>query len=123
VRCGLVSHIRRVTIGAVPARESAMQSDNRFFDDAAKLASGVLGTLVGVRREIEQMARAQLERMLASMNLVARDEFEAVKAMAAKARSEQEDLVARVAALEAALAGRDVQPGAGAPKTPESDPK
>ena len=52
-----------------------MQSDNRFLDDAAKLASGALGTLVGVRREIEQLARAQLERMLASMNLVSRDEF------------------------------------------------
>lgn len=99
-----------------------MQSENRFFDDAAKLASGALGTLVGVRREIEQMARAQLERMLASMNLVSRDEFEAVKAMAAKARTEQEDLSARVAVLEAALAGKAEQPAPAAPKSPDSAP-
>jgi len=99
-----------------------MQSDNRFLDDAAKLASGALGTLVGVRREIEQLARAQIDRMLGSMNLVSRDEFEAVKAMAAKARSEQEDLASRVAVLEAALAAKAGQPASAAPKSPDSAP-
>jgi BMFP domain-containing protein YqiC len=98
-----------------------MQSDNRFLDDAARLAGGALGTLAGVRREIEQLARAQLERILANMNLVGRDEFEAVKAMAAKARSEQEDLAERVAALEAALANSGKTP-AGAPNPPSSPP-
>ena len=78
-----------------------MQSDNRFFDDAAKLAGGAIGTLTGLRREIEALARQQVERLLARMDLVTRDEFEAVKEMAAKARSEQEDLTARLAALEA----------------------
>jgi hypothetical protein len=98
-----------------------MQSDNRFLDDAAKLAGGALGTLAGIRREIEQLARAQLERVLAGMNLVPRDEFEAVKAMAVKARSEQEDLAERVAALEAALANR-AGPAAAAPNPPSSAP-
>ncbi len=78
-----------------------MQSDNRFFDDAAKLAGGAIGTLAGLRREIESLARQQVERLLARMDLVTRDEFEAVKEMAAKARAEQEDLTARLAALEA----------------------
>jgi BMFP domain-containing protein YqiC len=93
-----------------------MQSDNRFLDDAARVASGALGAFTGVRRELEQLARHQLERVLATMNLVTRDEFEAVKAMAAKARSEQEAMAVRIAALEAALAGRDA-----APAKPASD--
>ena len=77
-----------------------MQSDNRLFDDAAKLAGGAIGTLAGLRREIEALARQQVERLLARLDLVTRDEFEAVKAMAAKARAEQEDLTARIVALE-----------------------
>jgi BMFP domain-containing protein YqiC len=84
-----------------------MQSDNRFLDDAARVASGALGAFTGVRRELEQLARHQIERVLATMNLVTRDEFETVKAMAAKARAGQEELGAKVAALEAALAERD----------------
>ena len=78
-----------------------MQSDNRFLDDAARLAGGAIGTLAGLRREIEALARQQVERLLARMDLVTRDEFDAVKEMAAKARAEQEDLAARLAALEA----------------------
>ncbi len=83
-----------------------MQSDNRFFDDAAKLAGGAIGTLAGLRREIEALARQQVERLLARMDLVTRDEFEAVKEMAAKARAEQEDLTDRLAALEAKPAAK-----------------
>jgi len=77
-----------------------MQSDNRFLDDAAKLAGGAIGSLTGLKREIETLARQQVERLLARMDLVTRDEFDAVKEMAAKARAEQEDLAARLAALE-----------------------
>lgn len=83
-----------------------MQSDNRFFDDAAKLAGGAIGTLAGLRREIEALARQQVERLLARMDLVTRDEFEAAKEMAAKARAEQEDLTDRLAALEAKAAAK-----------------
>lgn len=82
-----------------------MQSQNRFFDDLARVATGAIGTLSGVRSEVESRLREQLERVLAGMDLVSRDEFEAVKAMAAKARSEQEDLEKRVAELESRLAG------------------
>jgi len=81
-----------------------MQTQNRFFDDLARVAAGALGTLSGVKSEVEARLREQLERALAGMDLVSRDEFEAVKAMAAKARSEQEDLANRLAALEAKLA-------------------
>jgi len=81
-----------------------MQSQNRFFDDLARVAAGAMGTLSGVRSEVETRIREQLERVLAGMDLVSRDEFEAVKAMAAKARSEQEDLQKRVAGLESRLA-------------------
>ena len=81
-----------------------MESGNRLLDDLARVASGALGTLSGVRSEIETRIGEQVERMLARMNLVRREEFEAVQAMAAKARLAQEALEARVAALEAKLA-------------------
>jgi BMFP domain-containing protein YqiC len=83
-----------------------MQSQNRFFDDMTRVASGAMGALSGVRGEIEARFRDQLERILAGMDLVSREEFEAVKAMAAKAREEQEVLQQRIAELEARLAGR-----------------
>lgn len=91
-----------------------MQSQSRFFDDLARVAAGAVGTLSGVKSELETRLREQFERVLAGMDLVSRDEFEAVKAMAAKARAEQEDLAMRVAELEslcAALRGRPTAPG------------
>ena len=81
-----------------------MQSQNRFFDDFARMAGGAMGALAGVRQEIEARVREQIERWLASMDLITREEFDAVQAMAAKARAEQERLEQRVAALETALA-------------------
>ncbi len=83
-----------------------MQSQNRFFDDLARVAAGAMGALSGVRGEVESRLREQFERVLAGMDLVTRDEFEAVKAMAAKARAEQEDLAKRLAELEGLLAAR-----------------
>jgi len=85
-------------------KERAMQSQNRFFDDLAKVAGGALGALSGLKQEMEAMVRERVERFMADNNMVPREEFEAVKAMAAEARAEQERLAARVAALEAALA-------------------
>jgi len=81
-----------------------MQTDNRLLDDLARVASGALGALTGVRDELETRLREQFERILGRMNLVRREEFDAVHAMAAKARAAQEALEARVAALEARLA-------------------
>jgi len=98
-----------------------MQSQNRFFDDLARVAAGAMGTLAGVRSEVETRVREQFEKLLAGMDLVSREEFEAVKAMAAKARSEQEDLRKRVDELESRLAALDAheaQPSAGAPEPP-----
>ena len=91
-----------------------MQSQNRFFDDLARVAAGAVGTLSGVRTEVESRFREQLERVLSGMDLVTREEFEAVKAMASKARTEQEDLAKRVAELEelvAALRPHEPPPG------------
>lgn len=83
-----------------------MQSRNRFFDDAARVAGGAAGTFAGIKREVDALVRQQLERMLAGMDLVPREEFDAVRDMAAKARDEQERLAERVAELEKALAAK-----------------
>ncbi len=80
-----------------------MQVDNRLLDDLARVASGAFGALSGVRGEVEARLKHQFERILSEMDLVPREEFDAVKAMATKARQEQEALEKRVAALEAAL--------------------
>lgn len=80
-----------------------MQTENRFFDDFARLATGALGALQGVRQEADGVVRQLVERFVADMQLVPREEFEAVKAMAAKARAENEMLAERLAALEAKL--------------------
>ncbi len=80
-----------------------MQTENRLLDDLARVATGALGALTGMREELEARLRDQFERILARMNLVQREEFDAVQAMVAKARAEQEALAARVAELEARL--------------------
>ena len=89
-----------------------MQTENRLLDDLARVATGALGALTGVRDEVETRLREQFERVLSRMNLVRREEFDAVQAMAAKARAEQEALAARVAALEARLDAMSSTPAA-----------
>jgi BMFP domain-containing protein YqiC len=83
-----------------------MQTQNRLLSDLARMASGSLGILSGLHGEIEALVQQQLRRLLGDMELVNREEFEAVKAMAAKAREEQERLAARLATLEANAAKR-----------------
>jgi BMFP domain-containing protein YqiC len=78
-----------------------MQTDNRLFDDLSKLANGAFGTLSGIGKEVEQMVKSRMERFVGDLDMVRRDEFEAVKAMADKARAENEALATRLAALEA----------------------
>jgi BMFP domain-containing protein YqiC len=78
-------------------------NENRLIDDLARVASGALGTLTGVRSELETRIREQVERMLDRMNLVRREEFDAVQAMAAKARANQDAMERRVAKLEEKL--------------------
>jgi BMFP domain-containing protein YqiC len=82
-----------------------MQTQNRFLDDLARVASGAIGVAAGVREEMEARLRDQFERILTRMDLVTREEFEAVRAMAVKAREEQESLAKRLAALEAKAGG------------------
>lgn len=79
-----------------------MQSENRFFDDLAKLVNGAAGTVAGMGREFESGAREKARQWVGSMDFVSREEFDAVKALAAIAREEVELLKARIDALEGA---------------------
>ncbi|MCA3266768.1 MAG: accessory factor UbiK family protein [Tagaea sp.] len=80
-----------------------MQSDNKILDDLSRAATGALSAFGAIRQEVEAQARLVLERWLQTQNLVAREEFEAVKEMAANARLENERLAERLAAMEAEL--------------------
>jgi BMFP domain-containing protein YqiC len=79
------------------------QTTNRILDDLARLMTDAAGAAQGVGREVQNLMRSQAERILRDMDVVQREEFEAVKAMAEKARAENERLEARLAALEAEL--------------------
>lgn len=79
-----------------------MQTNNRIFDDISKLMTNAAGMAKGVRDEAEVAFRSRMERWLADMDMVTREEFDAVKAMAQKAREENEALKARIEALEKA---------------------
>jgi BMFP domain-containing protein YqiC len=85
--------------------ELAMQSENRMFDDFVKMVNGFAGTMAGMGREAESSARDKFREWMAGSDFVGRDEFEAVKAMAAAARDENEALKARIATLEAKIGG------------------
>ncbi len=80
------------------------QTQSRFFDDLSRLMTDAAGLAEGARREAQTFARTQMERMMSGMDVVSREEFEAVKEMAARARDDNEKLLLRVAALEAKLA-------------------
>jgi len=95
-----------------------MQGDNRLFEDLARMASGAMGAFTGLRDELEARMRDHVERVLGRMNLVRREEFEAVQMMAAKARADQEALEARLAALEARLEDAPAAPRRAAAKKP-----
>ena len=79
------------------------QTRSRFFDDLSKLMTDAAGLADGARREVDTALRSQLERLLAGMDVVTREEFEAVRDMAALARAENDRLRERVTALEAKL--------------------
>jgi BMFP domain-containing protein YqiC len=79
------------------------QTSNRFFDEMARLMNDAAGVASGVRREFDAMFRNQADRILRDLDVVKREEFEAVKDMARLAREENEALKARIAALEAKL--------------------
>ena len=81
-----------------------MQSENHLFADIAKLLNSAAGTMAGMGREAGESARERLREALGGLDFVSREEFEAVKDLAANARAEADALKARVAALEAAAA-------------------
>jgi hypothetical protein len=86
-----------------------MQTENRFLDGMARFLTDAAGAAQAFRSEMESMVKARLERLISDLDLVQREEFEAVKAMAAKARAENEKLAARVVKLETVLAVRSAK--------------
>lgn len=93
-----------------------MQSENKMFDDLVKMVNGVAGTMAGMGREAESSLREKMRDWAGGMDFVGRDEFEAVKAMAAAARDDNDVLKARIVALEAKLSG-------GSAPAPKASPK
>ena len=100
-----------------------MQSENKILDDIARVASSAMGVAAGMRSEVEARIREQLERLLAQMDLVPREEFDAIKAVAVTAREEQEALAAKLVALEERLAALEAKkPEAGKAEAPRKKP-
>ncbi len=89
-----------------------MQTDNRLFDDFVKFMNGAAGTVAGMARETEAAARERAKEWIGGLDFVSRDEFDAIKAMAAAARDEADALKARVAALEAQFGKPAAKPAA-----------
>ena len=89
------------------------QTSNRFFDELARLMTDAAGVAQGVRREAETVLRTQVERWIADLDLVKREDFDVVRDLASKARAENQRLAARVAELEARLG---VNPEAAVPE-------
>ncbi len=88
-----------------------MQNKSEFGGDFAKFINGLAGTVAGMSREAGESARERTREWIAGLDFVSREEFEAVKEMAAKAREEADTLAARIAALEAALAAKGASGG------------
>jgi BMFP domain-containing protein YqiC len=91
------------------------QTSNRIFDEMARLMNDAAGVAQGVRREFDSLFRSQAERILRELDVVPREEFEAVKEMARLAREENEALKARIEALEAKAAAKKAKPPAEPP--------
>jgi len=87
-----------------------MQSQNRLFDDFVKVMNGAAGTIAGMTREAQAAMQERMREWIGGLDLVSREEFDAVKAMAAEAREESQALKLRVEALEAALAAAAARP-------------
>lgn len=111
-----------------------MPPENRLFEDIARVASGALGAAAGIRDEIEAMVRQRVERLATDLNLVSREEFEAVRTLAERARAEQEALTAellalrgeqtqRLAELELRLAASEAKLAAAAKPSPDAASK
>lgn len=89
------------------------QTNNRFFDEIGRLMNDAAGAAQGVKREVDTLWRNQAEKILRDLDVVKREEFEAVKDMARLAREENEALKARIALLEGKLGASPVPPDPG----------
>ena len=98
------------------------QTSNRFFDEVARLMNDAAGVAQGIKREVDTMFKTQAEKWLRDLDLVKREEFEAVKDMARLAREENEVLRTRIAALEAKLAAGPSATGSPPSSPPPGDP-
>lgn len=98
-----------------------MQSQNRIFDDLVKVLNGAAGTFAGVGREAESAMRERAREWVGGLDMISRDEFEAVKAIAVAAREENQLLKARIEALEAQSGGSST--GNSAPAAPRARKK
>ncbi len=96
------------------------QTTNKLFDDFAKLMTDAAGAAQSARQDFETLARAQMERIIREFDLVQREEFEAVKEMAQKAREENEALKIRIERLEAAM---NLTPAPSASESPQAGPQ
>jgi len=96
------------------------QTTNKLFDDFAKLMTDAAGAAQSARQDFETLARAQMERVIRELDLVQREEFEAVKEMAQKAREENEALKSRIERLEAAM---NLPPAPPASEPPQAGPQ
>ena len=90
-----------------------MQSQNRMFDDFVKVMNGAAGTLAGMTREAQAAMQERARDWIGGLDMVSREEFETVKALAVAARDENAALRARIEALEAAVAGQAAKPAGG----------
>jgi BMFP domain-containing protein YqiC len=96
-----------------------MQTRNKILDDLSQLITNAMGVAQGAREEAQNALRSVVDRMLADRNLVTREEFEAVRAMAQKAREENDALAARLAKLEGLMKGSEArEPSQERPVTP-----
>jgi len=92
---------------AAAKQEYIVQSDNKIFEDVGKLATSALGVAQNVKEEVETLVRQRLERAIAELDVVSREEFDTVWAMAQKAREENEELRTRIDALEGQLGNQE----------------
>ena len=97
-----------------------MQSQNKLFEDLAKMINGAAGTFAGMGREAEGSMRDKMREWVGGLDMVSREEFDAVKAMAAAARDDNEMLAKRVAALEAAASAAAAGAKPKAPRAPKA---
>jgi hypothetical protein len=110
---GIAIVITSIFFSSRPEISEMTQTSNRFFDEIGRLMNDAAGAAQGVKREVDTVVRNQAEKILNDLDIVKREEFEAVKDMARLARQENEALKARIAALEARLGGSAAAPDAG----------